>query len=71
MHEDAEEGVDYDVDELVKLWDITNIQDLHIQERQQRGLSSQRYLPGPNSPSQEPGIRAALRKYLEMMGEPN
>ena len=69
VHEDAEEGVDYDVDELVKLWDITNIQDLHIQERQQRGLSSQRYVPGPNSPSQEPGIRAALRKYLEMMGE--
>ena len=71
VHEDAVEGVDYDVDELIKLWDITNIQDLHIQERQQRGLTSQRYVPGPNSPSHEPGIRAALRKYLQMMGEPH
>ena len=70
VHEDAEEGADYDVDEPIKLWDITNIQDLRIQERQQRGLSSQRYLPGPNSPSQEPGIRAALHKYLDMMRAP-
>ena len=71
VHEDAVEGVDYNVDELVKLWDVTNHQDLHIQERQQVGLTSQRYVPGPNSPSQEPGIRAALRKYLQMMGEPS
>ena len=70
VHEDAVEGVDYDVDELIKIWDITNYQDLAIQERQQRGVSGRRYVPGPNSPSQEPGIRAALRKYLEMMGEP-
>ena len=55
----------------VQIWDVTNHQDLHIQERQQVGLTSQRYVPGPNSPSQEPGIRAALRKYLEMMGEPS
>ena len=70
VHEDAVEGVDYHIDEMIKIWDITNLQDLAIQERQQRGVSGQRYVPGPNSPSQEPGIRAALRKYLEMMGEP-
>lgn len=70
VHEDAVEGVDYDIDEMIKIWDITNNQDLAIQERQQRGVSGRRYLPGPNSPTQEPGIRAALRKYLEMMGEP-
>jgi phenylpropionate dioxygenase-like ring-hydroxylating dioxygenase large terminal subunit len=70
VHEDAVEGVDYDVEELIKIWDITNYQDLAIQERQQLGVAGRRYLPGPNSPSQEPGIRAALRKYLEMMGEP-
>ena len=70
VHEDAIEGEDYDIEELIKIWDVTNIQDLHIQERQQRGIAGRRYIPGPNSPTQEPGIRSALRKYLEMMGEP-
>jgi len=69
VHEDAAEGVDYDLDELVKLWDVTNKQDVHIQERQQLGLTSLSYTPGPNSYAQEPGIHAALRLYLEMMGE--
>ncbi|NIL92725.1 3-phenylpropionate/cinnamic acid dioxygenase subunit alpha [Rhodococcus fascians] len=69
VHEDAVEGVDYDVDELIKLWDVTNIQDLAIQERQQQGLSSSKYTPGPNSFDQEPGIRASLRLYLDMLGE--
>ena len=69
VHEDAVEGEDYVVDELIKIWDVTNIQDLAIQERQQQGLSSSRYTPGPNSFDQEPGIRASLRLYLDMLGE--
>jgi phenylpropionate dioxygenase-like ring-hydroxylating dioxygenase large terminal subunit len=71
VHEDAVEGVDYDIDELIMIWDITNNQDLHILTRQQAGLRTTRYTPGPNSYAQEPGIHASLKKYLEMMGEAN
>ena len=71
VRQDAQEGIDYDVSELIKIWDVTNHQDLAILERQQRGIASKRYTPGPNSPSQEAGIRSALRKYLNMMGEVN
>lgn len=71
VRHDAQEGIDYDVSELIKIWDITNHQDLAILERQQRGIATKRYIPGPNSPSQEAGIRSALKKYLEMMGEKN
>jgi phenylpropionate dioxygenase-like ring-hydroxylating dioxygenase large terminal subunit len=69
VHQDAEEGVDYDIDDLIKIWDVTNHQDLDILTRQQAGLRSSRYVPGPNSYTQEPGIHASLKKYLEMMGE--
>jgi len=71
VHEDAVEGVDYDIDDLIKIWDVTNHQDLNILARQQAGLRSVRYTPGPNSYTQEPGIHASLKKYLEMMGEVN
>lgn len=71
VHEDAVEGVDYDLDDLVKIWDVTNNQDVEIQERQQMGLRSNKYTPGPNSYTQEPGIHASLRLYLDMMGEEN
>lgn len=69
VREDAVEGVDYDIENMIKLWDVTGKQDLAILDRQQAGLTSTRYVPGPNSPSQEPGIRLALEKYLMMMGE--
>jgi len=54
---------------MIKLWDVTGREDLAILDRQQAGLRSSRYEPGPNSPTQEPGIRLALEKYLTMMGE--
>jgi Rieske 2Fe-2S family protein len=69
VRDDAEEGVDYDLDKVVEIWDITNRQDVAILERQQLGLSSRFYEPGPNSVTQEPGIHASLQLYLSMMGE--
>ena len=69
VHEDAVEGVDYNLDDLIKIWDVTMYQDLEILQRQQAGLRSSKYTPGPNSYMQEPGIHAALKKYLGMMGE--
>ena len=44
---DAEEGVDYDVDNLIKVWDHTNRQDWELCERTQAGIRSRFYEPGP------------------------
>ena len=69
VHEDAVEGVDYDLDRLVELWDITHAQDIELANRQQLGIGSRKYEPGPDSKRYEPGIESALNIYLEMVGE--
>ena len=46
---DAEEGKDYDKDNLTWLWDVTTIADQHIIERNQEGVNSRFYEPGPYS----------------------
>ena len=37
VHKDAVEGVDYDLANLVKLWDVTNMEDRDLCELNQRG----------------------------------
>ena len=49
VHENAEEGKDYEVKELTWLWDVTTIADQHIIERNQAGVNSRFYEPGPYS----------------------
>lgn len=46
---DAVEGKDYDVGNLTWLWDVTTIADQHIIERNQEGVNSRYYEPGPYS----------------------
>ena len=46
---DAEEGKDYDVDELTWLWDITTHADKTIIVNNSRGVHSRYYKPGPFS----------------------
>ena len=46
---DAEEGVDYDKDKLTWLWDVTTHADKNIIERNQQGVNSRFYEPGPLS----------------------
>jgi len=46
---DAEEGKDYDVDELTWLWDITTEADKTIIVNNSRGVHSRYYQPGPFS----------------------
>lgn len=53
VHEDAVEGVDYDVDTLTHLWTQTNLQDKEFAENNQRGIVSPGYRPGPYSPTAE------------------
>lgn len=52
VHADAEEGVDYDLDALTRVWATTNEQDATFVARAQRGISSPAYAPGPYSPTE-------------------
>ena len=49
VNDDAEEGVDYDIEKLKWMWDVTTIQDKQIVEENQVGVNSSRYVPGPYS----------------------
>jgi len=46
----AEEGRDYNKQELTWLWDITSMADKRIIEHNQQGVNSRYYVPGPYSP---------------------
>lgn len=69
VHEDAVEGVDYEVDKVIELWDITHRQDAATLTHQQRGILSSAYTPGPDSATAEPGIKTGLELYLKMLEE--
>jgi glycine betaine catabolism A len=56
VRDDAVEGRDYEVERLIALWDVTNRQDRDLSERNQAGVRSSRYRPGPNSIDHEPGV---------------
>jgi len=53
VHKDAVEGVDYDVDNLIELWNVTNLQDRELVENNQCGVDSLGFQPGPFSPDAE------------------
>jgi Rieske 2Fe-2S family protein len=63
----AQEGRDYEVDDVVALWDITNRQDWALCELVQQGVRSRRYVPGPIALTREPGIREFLDSYAVMI----
>ena len=49
VNETAEDGVDYDVERLVWLWDVTSVADKRIINNNQAGVNSRYYAPGPYS----------------------
>ncbi len=49
VRNDAEEGKDYDVDELIWLWDVTTHADKTIIVNNWKGVQSRYYTPGPFS----------------------
>ena len=49
VHEDAIEGKDYDLNNLIWMWDQTTIADKKIIENNQKGVMSKKYIPGPLS----------------------
>ena len=52
VHEDAVEGVDYDVKHLTEVWIATNAQDAQLAENNHRGIRSPAYRPGPYAPTE-------------------
>lgn len=68
MFNPANEGrPEFNPDDAVEMWDVTNRQDWDICERSQLGVASRRYQPGPYSPRES--IPAAWdREYLRQMG---
>jgi Rieske 2Fe-2S family protein len=58
----ARAGRDYDEAALAWLWDVTSLADKTIIERNQQGVSSRAYEPGPFS-LMEPGTRQYVDRY--------
>jgi len=66
---DAEESKDYDREKLTWLWDVTTQADKTIIERNQQGVNSRYYVPGPLSGMEEYTWKF-LSWYLEAMQRP-
>ncbi len=67
VHQDAVEGVDYEVDRLIHIWDRTNRQDRALAENNQAGVNGAGYRPGPYAPESERFVAAFIDWYLERM----
>jgi len=66
FHPEAFERADFNPDDAVEFWDVTNKQDWHVCELSQQGISSRAYQPGPYSPRES--IPAAWdREYLRAL----
>jgi Rieske 2Fe-2S family protein len=67
VHRDAVEGVDYDVDNLTKVWLATNAQDQELVGRAQRGVLDPGYRPGPYSAHTERYLDRFADWYLDRL----
>ena len=66
VHKDAKEGIDYNVDEMIWMWDVTTIADKRIIENNQKGVLSNKYKPGPLS-QMEKGLEKFKNWYLKQL----
>ncbi len=69
VHKDAVEGVDYNLENMRKVWDSTNDQDRVLAEENQRGINSIAYQPGPYSATFEFGVIDFVNWYSERIIE--
>ncbi len=64
VDEKAVQGRDYDLAKLMPFWQLTSEQDWQICERQQRGVNSSAYRPGPYSTFKEYNVASFVQWYL-------
>jgi Rieske 2Fe-2S family protein len=69
VHQDAVEGIDYDVERLTWLWKTTSAEDKKIVEMNQAGVNSRFFEPGPYS-MQETYAGRFVDWYLAEMSAP-
>jgi len=67
VHGEAVAGRDYDIARLSWLWQVTSVEDKQIIERNQQGVNSRYYQPGPYS-KQEGYARRFVEWYLAELG---
>jgi len=67
VHREAVAGVDYDLDELTRVWLATNDQDRHIVQENQIGMNAPVYEPGPYSEVTENGVRQFVDWYSRIL----
>lgn len=67
VHKDAVEGVDYDLANLISVWEATNDQDSELVGICQQGVSSPAYEPGPYSPHTEMLVEKFCNWYVGRM----
>jgi Rieske 2Fe-2S family protein len=65
--ENAVEGRDYELSRVMPFWQLTSEQDWLICERQQKGVSSTAYSPGPYSTFKEYNVDGFIRWYLQKL----
>jgi Rieske 2Fe-2S family protein len=68
VHEDAVEGVDYDLERLTEVWHHTNEQDGRFVALAQAGVSDPAYVPGPYAPT-ESDVDDFVTWYIERLEE--
>src|SRR5213079_677222 len=61
FHPDASERDDFNPEDAIEFWDMTNKQDWHVCELSQQGIASRAYKPGPYSSRER--IPAAWDEY--------
>jgi Rieske 2Fe-2S family protein len=64
VHEDAVEDRDYSLAALLPFWQLTSEQDWDLCERNQAGVNSSAFIPGPYSTKREPNVIRYTEWYL-------
>lgn len=64
---DAVEGEHYDLQNLIRVWSTTNAEDAALVRRNQLGVNSVGYAPGPYSPALEAGVIKFVEWYCDQM----
>lgn len=70
VRHDAVEGRDYQLEKLMPFWQLTSEQDWEICERQQQGVHSSAYVPGPYSTYKEYNVDGFVRWYMNRFTGP-
>ena len=70
VHEDAVEGKDYVLDQLLPFWGLTSEQDWDLCEKNQAGVNSSAFTPGPYSTKREYNVIRYTEWYLDEIVKP-